>query len=53
MENGVSGLRAEGEALGVVADNVANVSTTGFKRQRSLFEDVLLKSGTPGGGGAG
>lgn len=53
MENGVSGLRAEGEALGVVGDNVANVSTIGFKRQRSLFEDVLLKSNTPGGGGAG
>jgi flagellar hook protein FlgE len=53
MENGVSGLRAEGEALGVVGDNVANVSTLGFKKQRSLFEDVLLKSGTPGGGGAG
>lgn len=53
MENGVSGLRTEGEALGVVGDNVANVSTIGFKKQRSLFEDVLLKSGTPGGGGAG
>ncbi len=53
MENGVSGLRAEGEALGVVGDNVANVNTNGFKRQRSLFEDVLLKSGGSGGGGAG
>lgn len=53
MENGVSGLRTEGEALGVVGDNVANVSTVGFKKQRSLFEDVLLKSGTAGGGGAG
>ena len=53
MENAVSGLRAEGEALSVVGDNIANVSTLGFKKQRSLFEDVLLKSGTPGGGGAG
>ncbi|HET9957938.1 MAG TPA: flagellar hook protein FlgE [Polyangiaceae bacterium] len=53
LENGVSGLRAEGEALGVVGDNIANVNTTGFKRQRSIFEDVLLKSGSGNGSGAG
>ena len=41
MYSGVSGLRAEGEALGVVGDNIANVNTTGFKAQRALFEDVL------------
>jgi flagellar hook protein FlgE len=41
MYSGVSGLRAEGEALGVVGDNIANVNTTGFKGQRVLFEDVL------------
>ncbi|HVY27852.1 MAG TPA: flagellar hook protein FlgE [Polyangiaceae bacterium] len=41
MYSGVSGLRAEGEALGVVGDNIANVNTTGFKSQRALFEDVL------------
>jgi flagellar hook protein FlgE len=37
----VSGLRAEGEALGVVGDNIANVNTTGFKAQRAIFQDVL------------
>src|SRR5258706_3532886 len=41
MYSGVSGLRAEGEALGVVGDNIANVNTTGFKSQRAVFEDVL------------
>jgi flagellar hook protein FlgE len=41
MYSGVSGLRAEGEAHGVVGDNIANVNTTGFKAQRALFEDVL------------
>lgn len=41
MYSGVSGLRAEGEALGVVGDNIANVNTTGFKSQRALFQDVL------------
>lgn len=41
MYSGVSGLRAEGEALGVVGDNIANVNTVGFKSQRVVFQDVL------------
>jgi flagellar hook protein FlgE len=41
MYSGVSGLRAEGEALGVVGDNIANVNTVGFKGQRVIFQDVL------------
>jgi flagellar hook protein FlgE len=41
MFSGVSGLRAEGEALGVVGDNIANVNTVGFKSQRAIFQDVL------------
>lgn len=41
MYTGVSGLRAEGEALGVVGDNIANVNTVGYKRQRAIFQDVL------------
>jgi flagellar hook protein FlgE len=41
MYSGVSGLRAEGEALGVVGDNIANVNTVGFKGQRAVFKDVL------------
>lgn len=57
MYSGVSGLRAEGEALGVVGDNIANVNTVGFKSQRAIFQDVLghsILAGTasalPGGG---
>jgi flagellar hook protein FlgE len=41
MNSGVSGLQAEGQALGVVGDNVANSNTVGFKESRALFEDVL------------
>ena len=41
LYSGVSGLRAEGEAIGVVGDNIANVNTVGFKRQRAVFQDVL------------
>ncbi|MET0412744.1 MAG: flagellar hook basal-body protein, partial [Polyangiaceae bacterium] len=41
LYSGVSGLRAEGEAIGVVGDNIANVNTVGFKAQRAVFQDVL------------
>ena len=41
MNSGVSGLRAESEAISVVGDNIANVNTTGFKSQRVIFQDVL------------
>lgn len=41
MYSGVSGLSAEGQALGVIGDNVANTSTVGFKESRSIFADVL------------
>ncbi|MFO7180066.1 MAG: flagellar hook protein FlgE [Pseudomonadota bacterium] len=44
MYSGASGLRAEGEALGVIGDNIANVNTVGFKTQRVVFEDVLGRS---------
>jgi flagellar hook protein FlgE len=50
MYSGVSGLRAEGEALGVVGDNIANVNTVGFKGQRALFQDVLGHSILAGSG---
>ena len=44
MQTGASGLRAHGEALGVVGDNIANVNTVGFKGQRAGFQDVLGRS---------
>ncbi|MEY4548904.1 MAG: hypothetical protein RL685_5099 [Pseudomonadota bacterium] len=50
LQTGVSGLRTEREAIDVVADNLANVNTHGFKRQRSGFEDVFLGDGATGTG---
>jgi flagellar hook protein FlgE len=47
---GVSGLRAESDALGIAGDNVANVNTPGFKRQRGIFQDVFSR-GNAGGSG--
>jgi flagellar hook protein FlgE len=53
MYSGVSGLSAEGEALGVVGDNVANANTVGFKESRAVFEDVLGGAAGHTGAGAG
>lgn len=54
MQINVSGLRAESDAIGVAGDNIANVNTTGYKRQREWFEDVLNRNGGASGGfGAG
>lgn len=41
---GVSGLQAQGEGLSVVADNIANANTTGFKASRAEFQDIMSRS---------
>jgi flagellar hook protein FlgE len=38
---GAGGMTAHGNAIGVVGDNIANVSTIGYKRSRAAFADVL------------
>lgn len=53
MYAGVSGLTAEGGALGVVGDNVANTNTIGFKSSRAIFANVLgaaVGTNSPGSG---
>ncbi len=44
MYTGVSGLSAQGEALSIYGDNIANSSTVGFKVSRPEFQDVIAKS---------
>jgi len=39
-----TGLEAQQTRLGVVSNNLANVSTTGFKRDRAVFEDLLYQT---------
>lgn len=51
LQIGVSGLKVEGDALGVAGDNIANVNTPGFKRQRANFEDVFFRGASTFGGG--
>ena len=38
-----SGMRALDEKLNVVANNLANINTHGFKRSRANFEDLLYQ----------
>jgi flagellar basal-body rod protein FlgG len=39
-----TGLDAQQMNIDVVANNIANVSTTGFKRSRAVFEDLLYQT---------
>ena len=44
MYSSVTGLKSHGQALSVVADNIANASTNGFKASRAEFQDLLSRS---------
>lgn len=48
MSTAISGLEANGQALGVITDNIVNANTTGFKASRSEFQNILAETG--GGG---
>lgn len=39
-----TGLDAQQTSLDVIANNLANVSTNGFKRSRAVFEDLLYQT---------
>lgn len=48
---GTTGLQANSSALDVIGNNLANLNTTGFKSQRTMFQDSLyqaLSTGSPG-----
>lgn len=44
MYSAISGLRANQKKLDVIGNNIANVSTTGFKVQRVVFQDMLSQT---------
>ncbi len=51
---GVSGLRSNAVALGIISDNIANVNTVGYKRNIANFSTLVTGTGnagafTPGG----
>ncbi|SHJ81151.1 flagellar hook protein FlgE [Malonomonas rubra DSM 5091] len=50
LYSGVSGLNANGNAMSVIGNNIANANTVGFKSSRAIFGD-LLSSEISGSGG--
>jgi flagellar hook protein FlgE len=46
MRTGGSGMNAQSNKLSTVADNIANVNTTGYKRASTEFSSLILRSGT-------
>lgn len=44
LYTGISGLKAQGESLNVIGDNIANAATTGYKASRAEFQDIIAKS---------
>jgi flagellar hook protein FlgE len=53
MRTSISGMAAQANRLGTVSDNIANASTTGYKRASTEFSSLILASGSadyvPGG----
>jgi flagellar basal-body rod protein FlgG len=44
LRTSASGMVAQQKMVDVIANNLANVNTTGFKRSRASFEDVLYET---------
>jgi flagellar hook protein FlgE len=44
MFNGISGMRNLSQSLDVISNNIANVSTIGYKAQRMTFADALSQT---------
>ena len=54
MFSGVSGLNANSQALGAIADNITNVNTIGYKSTEVRFQTLVtsqagLNNYSPGG----
>jgi flagellar hook protein FlgE len=50
LYTGISGMNANGTALAVIGDNIANLNTNGFKGSRVTFGDVLSQTVSGGAG---
>lgn len=50
---GSTGLQANSSALDVVGNNLANLNTTGYKSQRTLFKDLVYQTLNPGSAPSG
>ncbi|WP_112664670.1 flagellar hook protein FlgE [Microvirga flavescens] len=45
LRSGVSGMNAQSNKLGTVAENIQNASTSGYKRASTEFSSLILSSG--------
>ncbi len=52
LYSGVSGLAANGNAMSVIGNNIANNNTLGFKAGRTIFSDLLSSNVSASGGNA-
>jgi len=57
MYSGVSGLKAQSNALGIISDNISNVNTVGYKGSHAAFSTMVTQAATqttytPGGVGS-
>jgi flagellar hook protein FlgE len=57
MYSGVSGLKAQSNAMGIISDNISNVNTVGYKGSKASFETLVTQAATqttytPGGVGS-
>ena len=44
LHSAASGMEAQMEQIENIANNLANVNTTGFKRSRAEFQDLLYET---------
>lgn len=47
LYSGVTGMRSQQKKMDVIANNIANVSTTGFKAGRVRFQDLISEIDSP------
>lgn len=53
LYSAASGMEAQQQNLNTISNNIANVNTTGFKRSKAEFQDLLYQNQRPAGGDAG
>ena len=44
LNTAATGMQAQQQNMDVIANNLANVSTTGFKKSRAEFEDLMYQT---------
>ena len=50
---GATGMEAQQLSLNTISNNIANVNTTGFKKSKIEFQDLLYQNPRPVGGDTG